>query len=179
MTRDPAEFGWHCWSNTVHPPPSSTTYVASWKTGEDGLCCSSSAIQTRLGPSSLLEKRSEIPIIFVVCPSNNKSRLDCSAKTGSCLSEDMLLYHKKFISYELEKLLFDNSILWLGLFSKNRGSSWHRIGVSPAQSHHPQPWATYDNQEFPARSMNLSGMTLEQIRLRTFSSPWVDSSQNF
>ena len=33
-----------------------------WKTGEDGLCCSSSAIQTRLGPSSLLEERSEIPI---------------------------------------------------------------------------------------------------------------------
>ena len=30
MTRDPAEFGWHCWSNTAHPPPSSTTYVASW-----------------------------------------------------------------------------------------------------------------------------------------------------
>ena len=25
-----------------------------WKTGEDGLCCSSSAIQTQLGPSSLL-----------------------------------------------------------------------------------------------------------------------------
>ena len=37
-----------------------------WKTGEDGLCCSSSAIQTRLGPSSLLEGRSEIPIVFVV-----------------------------------------------------------------------------------------------------------------
>ena len=37
-----------------------------WKTGEDGLCCSSSAIQTRLGPSSLLEERSEIPIVFVV-----------------------------------------------------------------------------------------------------------------
>ena len=33
-----------------------------WKTGEDGLCCSSSAIQTRLGPSSLLEERSEIPL---------------------------------------------------------------------------------------------------------------------
>ena len=31
-----------------------------WKTGEDGLCCSSSAIQT------LLEKRSETPIVFVV-----------------------------------------------------------------------------------------------------------------
>ena len=30
MTRDPAEFGWHCWSNTAHPPPSSTTYVASY-----------------------------------------------------------------------------------------------------------------------------------------------------
>ena len=29
MTMDPAEFGWHCWSNTAHPPPSSTTYVAS------------------------------------------------------------------------------------------------------------------------------------------------------
>ena len=32
-----------------------------WKTGEDGLCCSSSAIQTRLNPSSLLEERSETP----------------------------------------------------------------------------------------------------------------------
>ena len=39
-----------------------------WKTGEDGLCCSSSAIQTRLDPSSLLEERSETPIclFFVV-----------------------------------------------------------------------------------------------------------------
>ena len=37
-----------------------------WKTGEDGLCCSSSAVQTRLGPSSLLEERSKIPIVFVV-----------------------------------------------------------------------------------------------------------------
>ena len=36
-----------------------------WKTGE-GLCCSSSAIQTRLGPSSLLEEWTEIPIVFVV-----------------------------------------------------------------------------------------------------------------
>ena len=40
-----------------------------WKTGEDGLCCSSSAIQTRLGPLSLLEERSEIPIVllFLLC----------------------------------------------------------------------------------------------------------------
>ena len=37
-----------------------------WKTGEDGLCCSSSALQTRLGPSSLLKERSETPIVFVV-----------------------------------------------------------------------------------------------------------------
>ena len=37
-----------------------------WKTGENGLCCSSSAIQTRLGPSLLLKERSEIPIVFVV-----------------------------------------------------------------------------------------------------------------
>ena len=37
-----------------------------WKTREDGLCCSSSAIQTRLGSSSLLGEWSEIPIVFVV-----------------------------------------------------------------------------------------------------------------
>ena len=41
-----------------------------WKTGEDGLCCSSSAIQTRLDPSSLLEERSETPhcvCFFLLC----------------------------------------------------------------------------------------------------------------
>ena len=37
-----------------------------WKTREDGLCCSSSAIQTRPGPSSLLEERSKTPIVSVV-----------------------------------------------------------------------------------------------------------------
>ena len=37
-----------------------------WKTGEDGLCCSSIAIQTRLGPLSLLEERNKIPFVFVV-----------------------------------------------------------------------------------------------------------------
>ena len=37
-----------------------------WKTGKDGLCCSSSAIQAQLGPSSLLEEWSETPIVFVV-----------------------------------------------------------------------------------------------------------------
>ena len=37
-----------------------------WKMEEDGLCCSSSAIQTRPGPSSLLEERSVTPIVFVV-----------------------------------------------------------------------------------------------------------------
>ena len=36
-----------------------------WRTGEDGLCCSSSAIQSRLGPSSLPEERSEIPIALL------------------------------------------------------------------------------------------------------------------
>ena len=35
-----------------------------WKTGEDGLCCSSSAIQTRLDPLSLLEEWSETPFVF-------------------------------------------------------------------------------------------------------------------
>ena len=37
-----------------------------WRTGEDGLCCSSSAIQSRPSPSPLLEEQSEIPIVFVV-----------------------------------------------------------------------------------------------------------------
>ena len=37
-----------------------------WQTGEGGLCCSSSSIQTQLGPSSLLEERSKAPIVFVV-----------------------------------------------------------------------------------------------------------------
>ena len=37
-----------------------------WKTGEDGLCCSCSAIQTRLGPLSLLEEQSKTHIVFVV-----------------------------------------------------------------------------------------------------------------
>ena len=36
-----------------------------WKTGEDGLCCSSSAIQTWLGPSSLLEERSGVPMFLL------------------------------------------------------------------------------------------------------------------
>ena len=39
-------------------------YVKRRKLWEDGLCCSSSAIQTRMGPSSLLEERSEIPIVL-------------------------------------------------------------------------------------------------------------------
>ena len=42
-----------------------------WKTGEGGLCCSSSAIQTWLGPSSLLEERSKTPSVFVVGYSPN------------------------------------------------------------------------------------------------------------
>ena len=37
-----------------------------WKTEEDGLCCSSSAIQTRLSPLSLLEEWCKTPIVFVV-----------------------------------------------------------------------------------------------------------------
>ena len=36
-----------------------------WKMGEDGLCCSSNAIQTRPGPLSLLEEWSKTPIVFV------------------------------------------------------------------------------------------------------------------
>ena len=36
-----------------------------WKTGEDGLCCSSRAIQTRLGPSSFLEEWSKTPLFLL------------------------------------------------------------------------------------------------------------------
>ena len=36
-----------------------------WKMGEDGLCCSSSAIQTQLGPLSLLEERSKTPLFLL------------------------------------------------------------------------------------------------------------------
>ena len=36
-----------------------------WKTGKDGLCRSSSAVQTRPGPSSLLEERSITPCFVV------------------------------------------------------------------------------------------------------------------
>ena len=42
-----------------------------WKMGEDGLCCSSSAIQTRLDPSSLLEEQSSLKpplfLLFLLC----------------------------------------------------------------------------------------------------------------
>ena len=38
-----------------------------WKTGEDGRCCSSSAIQTRPGPSSLLEERSGTLFVVSLC----------------------------------------------------------------------------------------------------------------
>ena len=37
-----------------------------WKTGEDGLCCCGSAIQTWPDPSSLLAERSKTLIVFVV-----------------------------------------------------------------------------------------------------------------
>ena len=37
-----------------------------WKMGEDGLCCSSSAIQNWPGPSSLLEEWSKTSIVFII-----------------------------------------------------------------------------------------------------------------
>ena len=36
-----------------------------WKTGEDGPCCFSCEIQTRLGPPSLLEERSKTLIVLL------------------------------------------------------------------------------------------------------------------
>ena len=37
-----------------------------WKTEEGCQCCSTSTIQTQLGPSSLLEERTKTAIVFVV-----------------------------------------------------------------------------------------------------------------
>ena len=61
-----------------------------WKMGEDGLCCSSSAIQTRLGPSSLPEERSEIPIVllFLLC-SRLPPKLGETAKVDSCIKNNV------------------------------------------------------------------------------------------
>ena len=39
--------------------------VSCGRQGQGGLCCSSSATQTRLGTSSLLEERSKTAIVFV------------------------------------------------------------------------------------------------------------------
>ena len=36
-----------------------------WKTGEGGLCCFNSTIETRPGPSSLLEERSKTPLCLL------------------------------------------------------------------------------------------------------------------
>ena len=51
-----------------------------WKTGEVGLCCSSSAIQTRPGPSSLLEERSKTPIVLFLCVVGYPPKLGETAK---------------------------------------------------------------------------------------------------
>ena len=52
---------------SVHCRVSTSPDIKLWKTGGGGgrLCCFCSAIQTRLGPSLLLEERSETPIVFV------------------------------------------------------------------------------------------------------------------
>ena len=59
-------WGGPCIYGTYVVPPVVEGLMIVWKTGEDGPCCSGSAIQTWLGPSSLLEEWSEIPIVFVV-----------------------------------------------------------------------------------------------------------------
>ena len=51
-----------------------------WKMGEDGLCCSSSAIQTLLGPLSLLEELSKTPIVFVIFVLSATPKLGETAK---------------------------------------------------------------------------------------------------
>ena len=62
-----------------------------WKTGEDGLCCSSSAIQTRLGPSSLLEERSKTPIVcfdrILTCRIKSIKSICSPAKVGLVVTD--------------------------------------------------------------------------------------------
>ena len=53
-----------------------------WKMGEYGLCRSSSAIQTRLGPSSLLKERSKTPIVFVSFVLSNLSAIPETGGNG-------------------------------------------------------------------------------------------------
>ena len=64
-----------------------------WKTREDGLCCSSSAIQTLLGPSSLLEERSKTPYCF--CLSSLCCRLP--PKMGE-MAKLYIIYHCFYFS---------------------------------------------------------------------------------
>ena len=71
-----------------------------WKTGEDGLCCSSSAIQTRLCPLSLLEERSITPIVFVVflcC--RLPPKLGKMAKVYRIYVYSMYIVIRKFVQY--------------------------------------------------------------------------------
>ena len=77
-----------------------------WKMEEDGLCCSNSAIQTRPGPSSLLEERSITPIVFVVffvlsatpqtgghCQGNILTLLAKASGINPCTAGGILGYH--------------------------------------------------------------------------------------
>ena len=93
-----------------------------WKTGEDGLCCSSSAIQTRLGPSSLLEERSEIPIVFVVllcCRLPHKlgetakvyRQIDRSS-LSLLLTDDHITMRNKQDTINLNRLHLVNMLTW-------------------------------------------------------------------
>ena len=61
-----------------------------WKTGEDGLCWSSIAVQTRLGFSSLLEERSKTPIVFVV--SFVMSATPQTGESGQGIQIELLLH---------------------------------------------------------------------------------------
>ena len=62
----------HGWPHRGDPVVGAVGEMASmkrrklWKTGEGRLCCSSSAILTRLGPLSLIEERSKTPSVFIV-----------------------------------------------------------------------------------------------------------------
>ena len=51
-----------------------------WKPGEDGLCRSSSAIQTQLGPSLLLEERSVTQFCCSLCVVSYPPKLGEKAK---------------------------------------------------------------------------------------------------
>ena len=95
-----------------------------WKMGEDGLCCSSSAIQTRLGPLSLLEERSKTPLFLLyLCVVDYPPKLGETVKVYRIPNTKAMLKFIK-LSLMIQQLSLPFSILnmyyiYIGVNMKN------------------------------------------------------------